>query len=131
MSSTFEKLHPQPYLTDRGKEIFLDIISCIDEKILLSTDSYGLSILANHYYLVEINMAIVNEIGGVQTTESGYSQIRAEWTIASKSAEFIAKHETHYGLNPSAREKLKEIWAKKEKKKPSIMDGLLENQSMS
>ena len=116
------KLIPQPYLNDRGKEIFDDLISCIDEKILQPTDSYGLSILANHYVLVEVNMKIINETGGVQETQSGYSQISAQWTIASKSADFIAKHELHYGLNPSAREKLKEVWAKKEEKQGSVMD---------
>lgn len=116
------KLIPQPYLTDRGKEIFNDLLSCIDKRILQKTDSYGLSILANHYYLFEYYTEIINREGGVQVTKSDYSQIRAEWTIASKSAEFIAKHESHWGMNPDAREKLSVVWAKREEKKVSAME---------
>lgn len=116
-------MKPQEYLSDRAKEIFEDILSNIPNKnILISTDSYELSVLASNFASYEENMIILNTDGGTQKTQSGYSQVRAEWTIANKNADYIAKHSDKFGLSPGIRSKMAEVWAKKEKKAQTADD---------
>lgn len=115
-----KKLEPQSYLTDRGKEIFNDILSCIDERVLQSTDSFGLSVLANNFDLHHEMADFLNKEGVSQVTKTNYSQVRAEFTVYQKTADYISKNAGQFGLNPDSRQKLKELWSKKEEKKKGL-----------
>jgi P27 family predicted phage terminase small subunit len=119
-----KNIEPQSYLTERGVQIFNSILSCIDERVLQSTDSFGLSVLANNYDLHHTMAEFLNENGVAQVTSTKYSQVRAEYTVFQKTAEYISKNSGAFGLTPEAREKLKEVWAKKEKKKSSLDSAL-------
>lgn len=126
-----KKIQPQDYLTKRGKEIFNDILSCIDEKVLQSTDSFGLSVLANNFDLHHEMAEYLNQNGVSQTTKTNYSQVRAEFTVYQKTADYISKNSSQFGLTPDSRQKLKELWAKKEEKKKGINDLMGKNVSVS
>lgn len=117
-------MKPQSYLTDRGQQIFYEIVACIDEKVLQDTDSFGLSVLANNYDLHHTMAEYINDKGVTQVTKTDYSQVKAEYTVYQKTAEYISKNADSFGLNPAARERLKEVWSKKEKKKHSLMDNI-------
>lgn len=110
-------MKPQEYLSPRAKEIFFDILENLpNQDVLISTDSYELSVLASNFASYEENMTLLNKEGGTQITQSGYSQVRAEWTIANKAADYIAKHSDKFALSPAVRNKMAEVWTKKEKK---------------
>ena len=126
-----KKLEPQSYLTERGKEIFNDILECIDSKILQSTDSFGLSVLANNFDLHHEMADFLNKNGVAQITSTKYSQVRAEYTVFQKTADYISKNSGQFGLTPDSREKLKELWAKKEKKKEGLGDVMNGNVSIA
>lgn len=116
-------LKPQSYLSDRAKEIFMDILKHIPNTgVLIVTDSYELSVLATNFAEYEKNMITLNRDGGTQVTQSGYSQVRAEWTITNKCADYIAKHSDKFGLSPTVRSKMSEVWAKKTKKKDAMQE---------
>lgn len=115
-----KKITPQEYLTERGKLIFNQIIECIDERVLQSTDSFGLSVLAQNFDMHHEMAQFLNENGVAQVTSTNYSQVRAEFTVFQKTADYISKNSGKYGLSPEDREKLKEVWAKKEKKQSAL-----------
>jgi phage terminase small subunit len=120
-------LEPQPYLSKRGKAIFLELYEYIPNKdVLIPTDSFGLSAFASRFESIELMTAIINKEGSTQVTQSGYSQVRAEWTILKNDLEYIAKYSDKWGCNPAIRNKEKEIWGKKKKKK-SAMEVLISN----
>ena len=116
----------QTYLTPRGKEIFNEIVDCIsDPKILQSTDSFQLSALANAFDIHNRVAEIMNatNTGYSQLSEkTGYSQVSPEFTVWKSSLDYINKNASKFGLDPEAREKLQNLWSKKEKKEDSIGD---------
>jgi len=115
-----KNITPQEYLTKRGKLIFNQIIECIDERVLQSTDSFGLSVLAQNFDMHHDMADFLNKNGVAQRTSTNYSQVRAEFTVFQKTADYISKNSGKYGLSPEDREKLKEVWAKKEKKQSAL-----------
>ena len=119
-----DKLKPQEYLSKRGVKIFNEILSCINTSVLQSTDSFGLSVLANNFDLHHETAVYLNKNGISQNTKTGYSAVRAEFTVYQKTGEYIAKHSGMFGLNPEAREKLKNVWDKKEKQKSKLDEAL-------
>lgn len=121
-------MKPLDYLSDEGKDIFNDILSLIPEDKVQETDSYELSMLSNYFDLyAQAAQAIKkSDTGYKQTTKNDYSQITADVTMMDKASTYIIKNAGKFGLNPEAREKLKEVWAKKQKKKSSL-DAMLES----
>ena len=119
-------MKPLDYLTEEGKHIFNNILELIPSEKLQETDSYELSILANYFDLyAQAAQSIKDGADGYkQTTPNGYSQITADVTMMDKASAYIIKNSGKFGLNPESREKLKEVWAKKEKKKTSPLQDL-------
>lgn len=112
-------MKPQPYLQERGKEIFNEILKHVkDKKLDENIDSYELSMLANAFDMHEQACEKMKEDGATQITANGYSQIRAEFTMWQKTADYITKHSDKFGLNPAAREKIKAFAKKEEKQDP-------------
>jgi P27 family predicted phage terminase small subunit len=108
-------MNGQGYLTERGQEIYNEILDFIKDKGLDdSIDTFELSILANNFDMYGIASDAVKAHGYSQQTQSGYSQITADYTVMKQCADYIAKHSDKFGLNPSAREKIK-AFSKKEK----------------
>lgn len=121
-------MKPLDYLSEEGKEIFNDILSLIPKDKVQETDSYELSMLSNYFDLyAQAAQAIKDsDTGYKQTTKNDYSQITADVTMMDKASTYIIKNAGKFGLNPEAREKLKEVWAKKQQKKSSL-DAMLES----
>jgi len=125
-------MEPLDYLTDEGKEIFHSILKLIPSDKIQSTDTFELSMLANYFDLyAQAAQAIKDsKTGYKQTTKTDYSQITADVTMMDKAGAYIIKNSGKFGLNPESREKLKEVWGKKKKKK-SAMDKLLEGDNVN
>ena len=123
-------MKPLDYLTEEGEKIFYSILELIPSDITQETDTYELSMLANYFDLyaqAALNIKN-NKTGYQQQTPNNYSQITADVTMMDKAGAYIIKNSGKFGLNPEAREKLKEVWQKKKKKK-SGMDKILANGS--
>jgi phage terminase small subunit len=112
------KVKPQEYLSKRGIKIFNEILSCINATILQSTDSFVLSVLANNFDLHHEMAAYLNENGVSQQTKTGYSQVRAEYTVYQKTGEYIAKHSGLFGLTPLDQRKIKDMVKEPELENP-------------
>ena len=117
-------MKPQAYLTDRGVEIFEEILKYIQEKKLdENIDSFELSMLANAFDMHEQACEKMKDEGFTQITANGYSQIRAEFTAWQKTGDYITKHSDKFGLNPAAREKVK-AFAKKDEGEKKLEDAI-------
>ena len=109
-------MKPESYLTKEGKEIFNRILKFVQDKnIVEDIDSLGLSALANAYDLHAKAAEEIGGVGAIQTTPNGYEQVSANFTVWKQTGEYIKNHADKYGLNPSAREKIKSISNKKGK----------------
>lgn len=107
-------------LSEGGQEIFDRLLCLLPENVLQDVDNYELSMLADQFAIFAEASENINQFGYKQTTHNGYSQITADVTVKEKAAAYIIKNSSKFGLNPDAREKLKEVWAKKAKKKSKI-----------
>lgn len=104
-------MKPQDYLTDRGKEIFQEIVAAIpNQDILLKTDSLELSMLAQAFDVYARGAKELNDGDSIKTTKAQLS------TIIKQSSDFITKNSDKFGLNPAAREKIQAFAMKKEEK---------------
>ena len=124
-------MKPLDYLTEEGEEIFNNILELIPQDKLQSTDTYELSMLAAYFDLfAQAAQSIKDRKDGYkQTTPNDYSQITADVTMMDKASSYIVKNSGKFGLNPEAREKLKEIWAKKEEE--DEMDNMMDVSKVS
>lgn len=108
-------MKPEPYLSQRGKEIFQRIFSAIQElELSKDVDALDMSVLANAYDLHASAAEHMNKNGYSQETKNNYSQIKADFTVWKQTADYIKNNSGKFGLNPEAREKIKAFALKKE-----------------
>jgi P27 family predicted phage terminase small subunit len=109
------KVQPEPYLTENGKAIFNRLLDFLDNTKMESVDGFELSVLAQHFDTFQVASQKVNDEGYSRVTgNNGYEQVTPHFTAMKDSANYIMKHAEKFGLNPSAREKMKIFDAKKE-----------------
>lgn len=98
---------PADYLNDEGVAIYYAICQHLkDNKGLASIDKYEVSVVANSFWLYADAARKCKSEGYAQITQSGYSQVRAEYTVMKNEAANIMKYAEKYGLNQAAREKI-------------------------
>lgn len=89
---------------------------------MIQIDDIELTALANSYALYFENADYCNKNGVKFTlvTEKGgeYEQIRPEYTVMVKEANWFTKHSSKYGLTPGDRSRLFKDFGKKEEKDP-------------
>lgn len=112
----------EDYLSDGGKVIFQIIHGHCDRLgVSNDIDTFELSMLANSFDMYAESARICNSKGVSQKTKTGYSQVRAEYTVMKNEYQNILKHSPKFGLNPQDRQKLlKDI--KQPEKKPDFND---------
>jgi phage terminase small subunit len=117
---------PLPYLTKRGRKIFISIAKHIEEKALIEDiDILELSMLANSFDAFERAASFCNEHGfsrEIESKQGSFGQIVPEYTVMRNEYTNILKHSPKYGLTPGDREKI--FGGMKSKKKVDISDGL-------
>lgn len=112
-------IQPEPYLTKNGKAIFFRILEFLETSDMHEVDSFELSVLAQHFDVFHESSRKVNEQGYSRVTgNNGYEQVTPHFTAMKDSANYIMKHGEKFGLNPSAREKLKIFNAKEKEADP-------------
>lgn len=105
----------QEYLTKEGKHIFNLIVDAIpNQKILLSTDSFEVSMLAQSFDVYARGCLELNEQLDIKSTKAQLS------TIIKQSSDYITKNSDKFGLNPAAREKITSFAIKEEEKKSKL-----------
>lgn len=112
---TFKIMEPIEELSEGAKAIFHHLVKCMpNENVLIETDSYGLSMLANAYH---VNFRCIEAINACEDI----TQIKAQVTTLHKqTADYITKNAPSYGGDPKSRESMKEVWAKKENNKSGL-----------
>lgn len=73
---------------------------------LFDVDELSLVKLSEWEKLYEDNRKICEETGYTQITQSGYSQIKAEYSIMVKAQEMIIKLGEKFGVTPADRAKI-------------------------
>lgn len=107
---------PPTFLSAEGKRIYHAVCEhLLDNKGLAAIDHYEISVVANSFDLYIKAAKIVRKQGAYQTTRTGYSQVRAEYTVMKSEAINIMKYAEKYGLNQAAREKILAFSAPKNK----------------
>ena len=106
-------MEPQDYLTDKGKEIFKEILKHIESNgLLYDVDTFQLSQLAD---AIDLNARACYNINyptdpkhqdGVQITPNGYTQVTGHITVRDKTQKIIDTLGDKFGLNPAARSKI-------------------------
>jgi P27 family predicted phage terminase small subunit len=93
-------------LSKRAK-IWFDQIKSHAEKLgLEEVDDIEMSMLANEYETYFSAMEFCNEHGYALKMESGYSQIRPEYTVMKGAYHNIVKHSAKFGMTPGDRAKI-------------------------
>jgi P27 family predicted phage terminase small subunit len=116
------KLKPARYLTPRGREIFEELSEWLEGQPLESVDAFELSTLAQYYDMYETSARIVNQEGySRKMGVNGYEQVTPHFTAMKDALDKIMKLSYKFGLNPSAREKIKSF-NQAEDNKPSTSD---------
>lgn len=110
-------MEPQGYLTERGKGIFLAIAEYLDKKGFDEDCSFELSMLANSFdmYARAAEACNTEDRGYAQVTKTGYSQVKADYTVMKTEYVNVLKHSGKFGLNPlDVQKMLKNLPEKKE-----------------
>jgi P27 family predicted phage terminase small subunit len=110
----------QDYLTDRGQQIFDEILAFLKDKgVSDNIDTFELSMLANEFdkYHMAAEQANKKGIDGYMNEfDNGTIQVNAYHTIMKDCYKTIMTHSAKFGLNPEARSKIfKGIKTKKKK----------------
>lgn len=108
----------QPYLSEKGKQIYQVILKHIDRNHWSQDiDDYELSMLANAFDTYEKCALIVQTEGMTQVANSGFATARPEVGIMEKVYGIILKHSAKFGLNPGDRKKIFKVIDTKKKRK--------------
>jgi len=110
-------MKPIEELSEGAKAIFYHLVECMpNENVLIETDSYGLSMLANAYHINFRCIEAINDCADI-------TQIKAQVTTLHKqTSDYITKNAPSYGGDPKSRAAAKEVWTKEKKKKDDIND---------
>ena len=97
----------QDYLTPKGVQIFNAIAKYLEENNYKEgVSSFELSMLANSFDMYADAAKKCKEGGTTQVTKTGYSQVRAEYTVMKTEYQNVLKHSGKFGLNPSDAKKM-------------------------
>jgi hypothetical protein len=110
---------PEPYLNDRGKEIFYNLVEHTEAQGLTEADSYGLSICAQLLLRIEVCSEHINTNGSTVIAKTGWEQVSAQATELNKNQSLVRVYLQKYGLSPEDRAKLTAST-----KKAGLLDGL-------
>lgn len=104
------------YLTKDGKDIFLKLEEHLKDAGVYEVDTFKLSALANAFDMHSRAASILNKSDNafVQETKTGYSQVKAEFTVWQKSLDVINKFSPAFGIDIASREKILAFSQKKE-----------------
>lgn len=91
---------------------------------LFDIDELALVKLSEWEKLYEDNRKICEEYGYTQITQSGYSQIKAEYSIMVKAQEMIIKLGSLFGVTPADRAKILGGKPAKPKEKKGFQTGM-------
>tara|TARA_R110001632_G_scaffold89354_1_gene192605 strand:+ start:89 stop:544 length:456 start_codon:yes stop_codon:yes gene_type:complete len=98
---------PASYLTNDGIEIYYSICKHLKEnKGFAGIDHFEISVVANSFSLYAHAANKCKNGGYTQETQTGYSQVKAEYTVMKNESINIMKYAEKYGLNQAAREKI-------------------------
>jgi phage terminase small subunit len=96
---------------------------------LFEVDELALLKLSEWEKLYEDNRKICEETGYTQITQSGYSQIKAEYSIMVKAQEMIIKLGSLFGVTPADRAKILGGKTPPKKEKKGFDTGMKVNKS--
>lgn len=100
-------MKPQNYLSPKGVKIFNAIAKYLsDNNYSEGVSSFELSMLANSFDMYADAAEDCKKYGTTQKTSTGYSQIRAPYTVMKTEYQNVLKHSGKFGLNPSDAEKM-------------------------
>lgn len=98
---------PASYLMEDGVSIYYAICKHLkDNKGLSGIDHFEISVVANSFSLYAHAANKCKNGGYTQVTQTGYSQVKAEYTVMKNESINIMKYAEKYGLNQAAREKI-------------------------
>lgn len=114
------------YLNDLGKQIYDRLEKHCKTLGMAEIDNIELTALAASYALYFENLQFCNENGikFTMTTEKGgeYEQIRPEYTVMCKEAQWFSKHSAKFGMTPGDRQKIFKDFGKEKEADP--LEGL-------
>lgn len=108
----------QPYLSEKGKQIYQVILKHIDRNNWSQDiDDFELSMLANAFDMYEKCALTIQTSGMTQTAKNNFEIARPEISIMEKVYGIILKHSAKFGLNPGDRKKIFKVIDQKKRKK--------------
>jgi phage terminase small subunit len=113
------------FLSDAGEVVYQALLSHCNAKLkMMEVDHYELAMLANSFALYAESARFCNEEGvAMPAGDSGYEQIRPQYTVMKNEYANILKHSAKFGLNPGDRAKFFKGLEEDKKKKGFKLDG--------
>lgn len=102
-------------MNEQEQKIYDTILLFLNERELeMNVDSFSLEVLAKAFAAYNNTSEVISNMDFTQQ-DKGFSQTNT-WLIYKQAIDTIYKFGDKFGLNPTAREKIK-VFAKKEEKK--------------
>ena len=118
-------------LSERGREIYDQIVDTLPDDLLSLTDGYTIEIVADSIDMMHDCRELIQRQGIIvkYTNTRGVSNAEQNKAILAyqKYSDIFKKHVTELGLTPSARAKIASMAAEGANKKPTLDDMLEED----